>query len=148
MAKFKVKSGAHDDGKGRIYHRGEIVESPHDLTKAFRNSFERVPDNTPATKNTALARVTVPNDAPPETVYPVENEPTLEDDSASDTGEVTPTGMDVTGVFPAAKDQDFKVFKREGKYFVYDADDLTKPFNETGVKKAGVAAVITAALKQ
>lgn len=42
-------------------------------------------------------------------------------------------GTDVTDKFPHAKENDFNVYKRNGKFFVYDADDMSKPLNADGV---------------
>lgn len=60
----------------------------------------------------------------------------------------TPEGKDMTSKFPVAEEQDFKVYRNGGLYFVYDADDLSAPVNEKGVAKAKVAEVIKTALEK
>ena len=42
MMKFKVKAGCHIDGEGKVYTKGEIVESFQDLSVSFPGKFERV----------------------------------------------------------------------------------------------------------
>lgn len=44
--KFKVLGGRHHEGK-KVYHKGDIIEADTDLTKRFRNKFERVYEYTP-----------------------------------------------------------------------------------------------------
>jgi len=59
-------------------------------------------------------------------------------------------GVDVTDTFPKVKEQDFKVFKRSRKYFIYDNDVLTKdgdkaqPLNKDGCTKDSVEGVALA----
>lgn len=46
MPKFKIKEGTHIQG-GRTYTKGQVVESPLDLTTLFKEKFERVTEPTP-----------------------------------------------------------------------------------------------------
>lgn len=39
MPKFRVTEGTHQDENGRVYRKGEEVESPHDLAATFRGKF-------------------------------------------------------------------------------------------------------------
>lgn len=64
-----------------------------------------------------------------------------------------PEGTDVTDRFPKAKEQDYKVYKRtsfnppdEGVFFLYDADDLSKPVGH-GLKRGDVDAAVEKAVK-
>lgn len=152
MAKFQLIGGDHVDEAGNSYTKNAIIESPHDLTRTFRLKFRRVSDVTPVTKKGPKVVNMVPNLAPPEAIGEVAepadvgtiNTPALPPVAppASETG----LGMEVTDQFPTAKEQDYKVYKRTGKYFVYDADDLTKAFNPDGSKKTDVDGVIASAL--
>jgi len=142
MAKFRLLAGIHVM-QGRVYGKDEIICTSELLDEMFKNKFEKVHDSTP------IAKAIVSNIAPPAAKAPVVDAPQVDEDDA---GEVAPPdGDDVTADFQQAVDQDFKVFRRkEGRkslYYVYDADDLSKPLNDKGVKKGEVDGVIEEALE-
>lgn len=167
LRKFRVLAGTHSQ-HGKLYRGpnveqgrplGEVVESPHDLTKQWVNKFQEVDASTPATKSTLSAAVggMPPQgeaNAPSSTVGDVKGPEHVKGgtDDDDDDGEAegddatSPQGTDVTDRFPKAKEQDYKVFKHNGLYFVYDADDLVHPLTP-GVKKTGVDEVVADALK-
>lgn len=143
MAKFLLNGGAHQEGS-RLYYAGDVIESPHDLSKSFRGKFTRVNTATPTSAGDIFP-------AQPTVALPAD-EPELEA-AASATEAIPapgvaagalagPLGVDVTDKFLKAGEQDFKVYKADGFYFVYDADDLKKPFNAEGVKKAEVDGIV------
>jgi hypothetical protein len=150
MAKFQLIGGDHVDEAGNSYAKGAIIESPHDLTRTFRLKFRRVSDVTPVSKKGPKVVNMVSNLAPPEAVAEVveaEKEEPGENPPMAPTPSIPASlGIDVTDQFSTAKEQDYKVYKRTGKYFVYDADDLTKAFNPDGSKKTDVDGVIATAL--
>lgn len=39
---FKIRAGKHVDESGRVYRKGEVVESEHDLVKMFPEKFDLV----------------------------------------------------------------------------------------------------------
>lgn len=63
-----------------------------------------------------------------------------------------PEGEDVTDRFPKAKEQDYRVYKRvnyapdPGPFYLYDADDLSKPVG-AGLKRADVEPAVEKAIK-
>lgn len=159
VMKFRVKDGIHVDGN-RVWKRGEITASIHDLTTAFKNKFDRVDDSTPAhigwlrepvdeiPNENAKSNVVAMPIAPP--AKPAQIEPAVTETDADDDADETPTGpagIDKTAQFPKAVEQDCRVFKHERLFFVYDGDDLTTPINATGVKKPAVDGVIESHLK-
>jgi hypothetical protein len=142
MAKFKVLAGPHVHS-GRVYSKGDIIESEHDLAATWRNSFARVPDDEEASagkRQQVIGEVIggSPNQPPAEPAVN-EDEGEVETDQSGKSG---PLGTEVTKNFPKAIEQDFKVFKHESQYLIYNAEDLTKPIDGCPVAKAGVNALI------
>lgn len=171
MRKFQLLPGVapHYEHQ-RMYSAGQVVANNDDLTKAYANKFVEVSADTPDTygvgsdngkyvhvgagKETArserLPKVgrnadlsskkppAKPGQAPPEVVDNTQGEQPFDPDSL---------GKDMTDKFPKAGEQDFRVYRREGLYFVYDADKLAGgPFNEEGVDKEDVDGVIAKAI--
>jgi len=150
MAKFKVLAGPHVHS-GRVYSKGDIIESEHDLAATWRNSFARVPDDEEASAGKRQQVIgEVIGGSPNQPTKPEVEKPPAEPAVNEDEGEVEtdqsgksgPLGTEVTKNFPKAIEQDFKVFKHESQYLIYNAEDLTKPIDGCPVAKAGVNALI------
>lgn len=144
MSKFEVLEGKHVQN-GRIFQKGDIVESKSDLCATWKNKFCEV--NTSARSSVGKA---VPNTASPPAQSAVDADETDKEKKAKgkkveEESEVI-EGTDVTDQFTSAVEQDFKVYKNQGAYFIYNNDDLSKPFNENGVKKADVEKTIKEAI--
>jgi hypothetical protein len=153
MPKFQVVSGFHVDEEGRKYSKGEVVESPHDLTATFRGKFTRVeatiadfrPQGGPPIAYTDRP-LTAPQMAP---VAPQPGGPAIASQPAetAETGIPGSLGEDVTARFSKAVEQDYKVFKKGPKFFVADSDSPNKPLNPDGAKRDEVDGIIEKALK-
>lgn len=153
MPKFQVVSGFHVDEAGRKYSKGEVVESPHDLTATFRGKFTRVeatiadflPQGGPPIAYTDRP-LTAPQTAP---VAPQPGGPAVASQPAETDGVGAPgnLGEDVTARFPKAVEQDYKVFKKGPKFFVVDGDEPAKPINPDGAKRDEVDGIIDKDLK-
>lgn len=170
--KFVVLVGSHEQN-GRIYRKGDIVSSQHDLDAQFVNKFREMDAGTPisggavlndgtrpnpldAPGATTLANgsagtnpATTPNTANADVTTPAKGTEAGDDDEKDGdrTATATAQGVDVTEKFPKAKEQAFKVFKAQGQYHVYDEDDLDKPL-VSGLKKAAVGPAIEELLKK
>lgn len=148
--KFQVLEGIHVDGP-HIYKKDNVIETIHDLVTMFPGKFRRVDDATKATapmRMAAMGSIGAPADVTKDNA--AGNAPTDEDedDEKGEDGEdgTLVKGVDVTDRFPTASENDYKVFKSEGQYFVYDGDTM-KRVNEEGVNRTGVDQVIKDALK-
>lgn len=152
MPKYQVLEGSHYHD-GRLHGKGDVIQTNVDLIAQFPNKFLKVGDSTPPT-NSPAPLVLGPagshgvdeSKLPPKDLALTSEKPKPEKKGA--TKSEAPKGKDVTDKFPDAAEEDFKVFKNEGQYFVYDADDLSQPKNEQGVDKAGVAGVVKKALEK
>lgn len=154
VMKFRIVAGVHVQNNV-IHQKGTVIESVNDLCAAYRGKFERVPDDTPLTVGAAPAGAPTqlhPIPAPDNPAFP-SNPPAAPaapatapaadaDDDGPETG---PMGVDVTAKFPVAGENDYRVFKHEKKYFVYDADNMAKPVNPAGAARGDVDGVIRAA---
>lgn len=160
--RFRILSGAHEQN-GKLYHRGDVVESPYDLVALFVNKFERLPDApapapvpsptpAPSAVAKAVSRSTEPlspatqGQSTPPAGKPAE---TSKNTTAEDVEkDPVPEGKEVTNSFRKAREQDYRVWKRDGLYFIYDVDNLYKPINPDGAaSRADVDAVVEAAVK-
>jgi hypothetical protein len=147
--KFEVLEGSHIQN-GHLYTKGQIVSSPEtiDLTKEWKNKFKEVDrslpdthgvgDRQPALRTAVVGRGQDAPQAP--SLKDLERGPSLTGGTA--TAEAMPQGKDMTVKFPKAVEQDFKVFKRDGSFYVYNGDDLSQPLNETGVDRDEVDGVV------
>ena len=138
--KFKVIAGLFKI-RGRTYKKGEVVKSPTDLTKSFRNKFERVVDDTPETKGQSIAS-TPPIPTPPLSSPDKIDEKEEEGMGKGTTGvagvEVHPKfGMDVTGEYPVAVENEMKIYQKGVSFTVIDSEDATvlKKTNKKGLVK-------------
>lgn len=136
--KFELLSSRHSNSRGNFV-KGDIVESPFDLTVTFANKFKRrldleqgapvsAPVSTPKKGVIASDSPAQPASQPTETpAQPVES----------------PLGADVTAEFADAVDADFKVFKdAKGKFFVTESDDVNTALNAKPLNKGGVVSLI------
>lgn len=156
MPKFQVVAGFHVDEDGRKYGKDDVVESPHDLTATFRGKFRKL-DLTPMTdfrppQAPPIAYsdrpLTAAQTAP---VAPRQGSPGMASQPDETDGAGAPhdeaLGEDVTKRFPKAAEQDYKVFKKGPKFFVYDADEPGKAINPDGAKRDEVDTIIEKDLK-
>jgi len=135
--KFKVLGGNHSDSKGKVYKKGDIVESVSDLRKVFVNKFEKVADEELATEDTTEAPAT--EDAPVADEAPEVND---NDAGEDDAPEAAPEEDDVTEEFPIAVENKIKVVKTKGWYNLFDTTEDDAQINEKGLRAAAVEAEI------
>ena len=152
MAKFKLVAGRHV-ANGRTYLPGEIINSHSNLAKIFPGNFKPVADDTPekAEKQpVAAGPVETPVGQPVPSPKPTEpvSQPEKPATKAAKAEKAKDWGLNVTKSFPLAVDEDFRVFKKDWLYFVFDADNMDKPMNDVGVAKTGVDKVIHEALRK
>jgi hypothetical protein len=148
--KFRVRMGTHSQN-GRVYTQGEIIESPHDLIKAWPNKFDLVADAAPVSKGLDANLPLIPSQLRDGTNKKEEAkaDPEAEKSDAAPAKvkrAAKPKGLDVTDRFDGAKEQDFSVFKVRGEFFVYNNDDMTTPVNAKGAEKDAVGRIIEEAL--
>lgn len=119
MALYEVLAGKHGDAKGRVYHKGDLVESAKDLVKAFRGKFRLVePPKVPA-KPAVPVPVAVPTLEPavePEDAPSVVESVTKEANGQEES--VRKLGMDVSEDFPTAAAKGVCVFQKGVKFYV------------------------------
>lgn len=152
LHRFEVLAGAHSQD-GHVFHKGEIVTSATDLCAQFINKFRRLDVAEPTVQSVAQEvgmlvggpGPATAQDSPP--IVAGQGKATSGEGKPQESQPTAPTGKDVTAQFEKAAEQDFKVFKRDGKFFVYDGDNLSKPVNAEGVVKAAVDGVVAGALK-
>lgn len=156
MPKFELLAKSFDNTNedGRTYKKGDIVDSPHNLAASFRGRFRRVEATAADFRplpGPPIAYTDRPLTAPqmaiqaPQPGGPVVATQPAETDEAGAPGEAI--GQDVTARFPKAVEQDYKVYKRGPKFFVYDADEPAKAINPDGAKRDEVDAIIDKDLK-
>ena len=143
MAKFTVLCRNYVDGDGVKYERGSVVESPHPLDKMFRGGFRRQDGATKVKAPVVEAVPSVPSETEPLKVAP---KAVVKEVPPTRVREERPPALErgrkVTRSFPLAVDEDYHVFKRDGKYFVYDVDEMESPINSEGLQKDEVDACI------
>jgi len=106
MARYRLLVGNHQDERGRGYVANDIVQSSRPLDRVFPNKFELL-------KEESIAKETP--------VKPVKIK------------QKEPEGINVTGDFPDALVNDFKVYRKSRWHYVYAADDLSRPLNNKGL---------------
>lgn len=94
MPKFMVVEGQHMELSGKVYDKGQIVNSDLDLDKLFRDKFKKV------NKNTAQAVAELVDESKDEVVKTEEEED---------------FGKDVTAEFDVAVNNDLKVYRDKKK---------------------------------
>ena len=150
---FKVLT-AEFDFNGRKYKAGDVVHTNSDLEAAFPSLFSRIevelvqapsPDEAPAVKQNSKAKILPQTASDDESVHNDVPAPEKPAQATLGEGAGNVKGKEVTKMFPLALDEDFRVFKHDGKYFVYDADDMSL-VNAKGSSKTGVAGVIKKAV--
>ena len=161
MAKYKVDCGSYGRG-GMVFKRGDVVTCSEDLVKTFPNSFVKInsdeelppavspedvfeldagPDETLSEKSQESP---VPADAEVDDSVPEKRKKTADSkasqapDKAKGKASKDIRGKDVTVRFPHAKDEDYLVFRRGSRFYVFDTDDPNKVLNEKSLKKAEV----------
>lgn len=150
--RFKLIAGTSNIF-GETYKRGDIIDTPVDLTKMFRNAFVQVhSDPTPAlrtlpVKAEASEPVQPPVKATPSSLATPATSQADEDPAEKDpVSTPKPRGRDVTKSFPKALEEDYSVFQVNKLYFVYDNDDFSKSVNDKGISKSKVDECIVNAL--
>lgn len=125
---------------GKIFKKGEIVESEHDLVALFPNKF-REHNLVPASQAidaAELAEFRAWKDAKKAPPAPTEEAPPTEEKGTTPPKEAVSStlGEDVTSEFKAAIDAGMLVFKHEDMYFVTETDDPNKALNEKPLEDA------------
>lgn len=128
MAKYKLIGGAHREGR-TTYKSGDIISSDHDLVKAFKGKFIKVPHAEAAPAPVVTPAPTAAKPAQP--VLKVHTNPTTEPDTSN-------RGKDVTKDFKEAVKNHYLVFKRSWSHTIYNPDDMANPLNKSALKKKDV----------
>jgi hypothetical protein len=63
--KFKVLNGKHSQD-GKVYEAGSVIPSKRDLTKVFKNKFEKVASSTPSSKGREVLQQTSDEEETPQ----------------------------------------------------------------------------------
>lgn len=141
MARYEVLAGKHGDANGRIYHKGDVVESDKDLTKAFKNKFRLVESPKVPSKPAVPVPVAVPTLEP--AVEPEAAPSVVEAKTKEVNGQEEPVrklGMDVTEDFPTAVDKGVGVYQKGVKFYV--SRDGVEALNPKPLKPTEVARFI------
>ena len=110
---FKVKKGTHYGRGGKVYKKGDSVESSRDLASVFsKEKFER---DYAAEQKVGVAVVDKPN-----IPLPVAEVKESKEDDVKEFGEY---GEDVTSEFPTADKVEVMVFGKSKWYTVVDKAD-------------------------
>ena len=128
MGRYRLKRGLFGTLDRKILRAGDVIETDRDMAKLYPGRFEAVVVNiepSPVRKK-KLKKVT-----PKEEQSRDKNEEQKETETPQPAA--VPKGKDVTAKFPAAVEEDFKVYQLNNRYFVYDTDDLSRPLNEVGL---------------
>ena len=116
--KYIVQNAEFSDEAGKVYKKGEAVESELPLMTMFPNSFKTVEQ--------------VQAEVPPAANKKKEKkEEKKEDDEAA----AESLGKDVTESFEDASENGLLVFKKGRRYFVADPSEPTEALNEDELKK-------------
>lgn len=116
--RYKLLKSTHKDENGKLYRKGDTVESATDLIAMFGPEKFAI--------DGVFVAATVPDDEEEEEA-PSENELEAEPEEGESTSvdEATPddqVGTDVTDDFADAEDAEVTVRKHKRKYYIYDAD--------------------------
>jgi hypothetical protein len=160
--KYVVLAGTHHDVDGTAYKAGDVVTSEHDLQAQFREKFRKL-DTPPLPPAPEVPQVAVSQ-------QPLEPQPTNETSrttleqnpvaantatadkgkaaDSDDEGSAEGKGTDVSKDFPKATENDFLVFKKGRKHYVYDGDKPEAVLNQDGANKGDVDGIIEGALRK
>lgn len=165
MAKYRVVDGNHvqpdENGEDRIYKKGQICESEHDLEYLFPNSFVRVRESAPVADAPILKAAAADTETQARKDVKArrgrvqEENLELEDDSTYDAEASHPKskkaepvksklGQDVTGEFEVAKEENLLVFKKGKAFLVADKSKPDKAINPEPMTRKEVTAWIDA----
>ena len=138
---YRVLSGTHSEPGKVIYKAGQTFQSYADLDTMFPGKFETVGAGTaPTAPPVAPTTASVATKAPKPTKTPNPNPEPL-------AGVTKPAGREVTMHFPEAVEQQFRVFKQaDGRYNVYDSENMAKPVNPEPLAKPEIDATIRSTL--
>lgn len=143
MARYKVMGGNHQHFDGKTYKKDDIIECDVDLSKMFVNKFQKVSVDVSITEAVPVPKppVTKPEPITEEipTLPPVEPKESI---TKKKTEKIN-RGKDVTTRFPKAIDEDYLVFQKNRRHFVYDAEEPGEALNDEGLKKPEVEKFIS-----
>lgn len=116
-----------ETGLTEVTYEGDVIETDQDLCVAYRNKFQRVSDDTPATFVVPHLRKENQKQGAPQTNTAVmENEVELD---------FIPDGWtDITENYELAQEKGLRVLKRGMKYNVTPTDDPHSNFNSKPLK--------------
>lgn len=144
MAKqfFKLLGGTHfEDGK--LYRRGEVVESNRPLDTNFENKFQKVggPVSESPRAKEIRARKASKSAAPVKTAKGGKKGPQKGAEAGQGAGKdpgANPFGKDVTGEYEQAQNFGLQVFRKRDLHTVIDPADPKTPLNEKGIPSDAV----------
>lgn len=145
MAKFQLLAGKHHAGD-TVYNKGDVIESAKPLHKIFRNKFKkRTKADEEDEAEDAAEETTEEGDEAPKKVTLKLGKGKSKD--KKDKGEDA-RGKDVTSKFESAEENNFKVFKKDGKYSVYEEGEATPLKGCAKLAEKAVAPAITKFLEE
>ncbi len=144
---FRLKGGSHAQD-GKVYKKGDVIETDRNLCAMFRNKFERVYEQELKDTGTELKKPNIPPpvQSPPAgkgdgeaaklTPEPLPEVSPDADESEKDVK--SEHGDNVTAAFPAAEKIGLSVFEKSNWYVVVDNDD-SSVLNGKKLRKDAVA---------
>lgn len=141
--RLEVLAGGHVDETGS-HSKGDQFETEKPLHQILKNKFRIIGSRTTEVRSEGPGPEKKDQDpqktekSPRTNPEPKTDTPEPPDDSEEGN---SPPGKDVTGDFPAAKDQGILILKDGRNFSIYEEDDLSKPVNEDSIttKKAAAA---------
>ena len=142
---YRLKASSHADASGKIYVKGDIVESATDLATQFGGDrFERVVYAAPVPVVERPADSKIPVGQEEATEAQVADAAREAAEKAEEAAVVTPEvaeevapefSDDVSDLFPSAAKAELSVILRGDEYFVVDQDNPEHNLNKKGLTK-------------
>lgn len=134
--RWRLRAGTYADLAGRVWTKGEVIETELDLGTMYLNKFDEVPGAKP-TKGRPLNEVSLP--APVEEKTPEAKPAPAEEPKEN---EAPDFGQDVTADFSVAVESSLLVFKKGKHYAVTTKEDPTKALAEGLTSKGKVESFV------
>lgn len=138
--RYELLGGMHEEG-GKVYNRGDVFDSKHDLAEIFPNKFKQVPGVVEAVPAPPIpvAKKKSPVKTKPEAKKDVVPEKDAGDDLAPAPEAPAPEGEDVTESFSDAEEAGMLVFKITPRRFnVIDPQDGGAVVNDSPLPLKGI----------
>jgi len=135
--RFKLIGGNHQQD-GKTYKTGDIVESKHDLAKAFKGQFERIYEQESAKSAQSSPPLSEGRGKNGSTSSPPSPNGEGGAGAGGDGSKPSEFGDDVTEQFPDAVKAELKVYATKGGWFTVVDPDGNKALSEKKLRQDAV----------